>query len=133
MAAKEIEELHKYKEELKRQNRGMEMVLGARKNEKAVEKAEIKLRVAYPASGVDSMLEVLRCLKDTGSTATAIQSSFSEHEFAAVLEVETKVWFSLSLSLTLTHTHNEDGSNSSTARPALSEKHYMREKASRIT
>ncbi|KAL0457083.1 UNVERIFIED_CONTAM: hypothetical protein Slati_1047500 [Sesamum latifolium] len=91
MAAKEIEELQKYKKELKRQNRGMEMVLDALKNETAVEKAEIKLKVAYPASGVDSMLEVLRCLKNTGSTATAIQSSFSEHEFDAVLEIETKI------------------------------------------
>ncbi|KAL0414403.1 UNVERIFIED_CONTAM: hypothetical protein Sradi_1642000 [Sesamum radiatum] len=38
MAAKEIEELQMYKNELKRQNRGMEMVLDARKNETAVEK-----------------------------------------------------------------------------------------------
>ncbi|KAL0376720.1 UNVERIFIED_CONTAM: hypothetical protein Scaly_0789600 [Sesamum calycinum] len=91
MAAKEIEELQKYKQELKRQNRGMEMVLDARKLATAVEKAEIKLKVDYPASGVDSMLEVLRCLKNTGSTATAIQSSFSEHEFDAVLEIETKI------------------------------------------
>ncbi|KAK4425559.1 hypothetical protein Salat_1749900 [Sesamum alatum] len=91
MAAKEMEVLQKYEKELKRQNRRMEMVLGARKNETAVEKAEIKLKVAYPASGVDSMLEVLRCLKHTGSTATAIQSSFSEHEFDAVLEIETKI------------------------------------------
>ncbi|KAI3469691.1 hypothetical protein Pfo_026354 [Paulownia fortunei] len=92
MAAKEIEELQRYREELKRQNREVEMILAARKNdEKAVEKAEIKLKVAYPASGVDSMLEVLRCLKATGSTPTAIQSKFSEHEFAAALEVETKI------------------------------------------
>ncbi|KAK6161397.1 hypothetical protein DH2020_004778 [Rehmannia glutinosa] len=88
MAAKEIEELKKYKEELMRQNKGMEMILA---NEKAVERAEIKLKVAYPTSGVDSMLEVLRCLKDTGSKATSIQSYFSKHEFAASLEVETKI------------------------------------------
>ncbi|KAK6161392.1 hypothetical protein DH2020_004773 [Rehmannia glutinosa] len=91
MAAKEIEELKKYKEELMRQNKGMEMILTGKKNEKAVEKAEIKLKVAYPISGVDSMLEVLRCLKNTGSKATSIQSYFPKHEFAAALEVETKI------------------------------------------
>lgn len=96
MAAKEIEEVKRYKEELERQNREMETILGASGSERAVEKAEIKLRVDYPASGIDSMLAVLRCLRDTGSTVTAIQSTFSDHEFSATLEVHTKV---LSLSL----------------------------------
>lgn len=91
MAAKEIEEVKRYKEELERQNREMETILGASGSERAVEKAEIKLRVDYPASGIDSMLAVLRCLRDTGSTVTAIQSTFSDHEFSATLEVHTKV------------------------------------------
>ncbi|KAL0348948.1 UNVERIFIED_CONTAM: hypothetical protein Sangu_1122600 [Sesamum angustifolium] len=90
MAAKEIEELQKYKQELKWQNRDGDG-LGCKEIGTAVEKAEIKLKVDYPASGVHSMLEVLRCLKNTGSTATAIQSSFSDHEFDAVLEIETKI------------------------------------------
>ncbi|KAL7144866.1 hypothetical protein ABFS83_07G040600 [Erythranthe nasuta] len=92
MAVKEIEEMKRCKEVLEGQNREMRMILGAsEKFREEVEKAELKLRVAYPASGVDSMLEVLRCLKETGSNATSIVSNFSDHEFSAALVVETKM------------------------------------------
>lgn len=43
------------------------------------------------------MLEVLRCLKNTGSKTRTIQSKFSQHEYSASLEIETNV-FSLYLS-----------------------------------
>ncbi|KAL7105393.1 hypothetical protein ACP275_07G041700 [Erythranthe tilingii] len=92
MAVKEIEEMKKCKEVLEGQNREMGIILGAtEKAREEVEKAEIKLRVAYPASGVDSMFEVLKCLKETGSNATSIVSNFSDHEFSAALVVETKI------------------------------------------
>ncbi|KAL2463691.1 transcription factor bHLH [Forsythia ovata] len=87
MAAKRIEELQKYKEELERRN----SELAAKNKEKAIEKTQIKLKVAYPASGIDSMLEVLNCLKNTGSRTRTIQSKFSQHEYSALLEIETKI------------------------------------------
>ncbi|KAL8048080.1 hypothetical protein ABFX02_07G040800 [Erythranthe guttata] len=92
MAVKEIEEMKRCKEVLEGQNREMRKILGVtEKAREEVEKAEIKLRVAYPASGVDSLLEVLKCLKETGSNATSIVSNFSDHEFSAALVVETKI------------------------------------------
>ncbi|KAL2469783.1 Transcription factor bHLH [Abeliophyllum distichum] len=84
MAAKNIEELQKKKEELERRNSELAA-------EKAIEKAQIKLKVAYPASGIDYMLEVLYCLKNTGSRTKTIQSNFSQHEYSALLEIETKI------------------------------------------
>lgn len=91
MAAKKVEELQNYKEELERQNNEMEKILAARESEQQVEQAQINIRVAYPSSGVDSMLEVLKCLKQTGSKTRAIQSNFSTQELSAVLWIETKV------------------------------------------
>lgn len=104
-AAKKVEELKRFKEELERQNSEIERVLGARKSEEMVEQAKIMVRVAYPSSGVDSMLEVLKCLKQTSSKTTAFQSKFSAQEFSAVLGIETKVRYMEF------HTHTRTHSN----------------------
>ncbi|KZV48208.1 Basic helix-loop-helix DNA-binding superfamily protein [Dorcoceras hygrometricum] len=88
---KKIKELQKMKEELERRNNEVEIILGARENEVTLEKAEIELKVGNPASGIDSMLEVLRSLKYTNSTATAMHSNFSQRQFSAKLEIETKM------------------------------------------
>ncbi|CAI9771285.1 unnamed protein product [Fraxinus pennsylvanica] len=86
MAAKNIEELQKNKEELERRNGELEMVLAGKVNEIKEEKALIKLKVANPASGIDSMLEVLRCLENTGSKVSSRCSHlrFWHHLAAAV-------------------------------------------------
>lgn len=102
-AAKKVEELRRFKEELERQNSEIERVLGARKSEEMVEQAKIMVRVAYPSSGVDSMLEALKCLKQTSSKTTAFRSKFSAQEFSAVLGIETKVRYMEFLS----HTHTQ--------------------------
>ncbi|XP_073126899.1 transcription factor bHLH92 [Henckelia pumila] len=89
---KKIKELQDMKGELERRNGEAEIILGARdENEVTLEKAEIQLQVGNPASGIDSMLGVVKSLKYTNSTATAIRSDFSQHQFSAVLEFETKM------------------------------------------
>ncbi|XP_058202255.1 transcription factor bHLH92 isoform X2 [Rhododendron vialii] len=88
-AAKEVQELQRHREELERRNREIEGILAERERGKN-EGAKIKLRVANPRSGVDSMVEVLKCLKNMGSKTGAIQSNFSAQEFSAVLGIESE-------------------------------------------
>lgn len=61
------------------------------KKEEEFEKAKIKAKVGNPICGVDSMLEVLKCLRNCGTKANSIQSSFSHQEFSTLIEIETKV------------------------------------------
>lgn len=93
MAAQRIQELQRYVEELKRRNIELELALAAANHddEEILEEAKIKLRVAHPSSGIDSMLEVLKCLKDTGAKTKAMKSIFSSQDFSAVLQIEAKV------------------------------------------
>lgn len=88
-----IQQLERYKEELSRQNMELETFFAG--NEKEIRKkgTKIKLKVANPTSGVDSMVEVLNCLKKLGLKATNIHSVFSSEEFSAELEIETMVNF----------------------------------------
>ncbi|XP_059315568.1 transcription factor bHLH92-like [Lycium ferocissimum] len=88
-ATQRIQELQKYKENLKKRNDELQMILAESEKEE-FEKANIKAKVSYPISGVDSMLEVLKCLKNCGTKANAIQSSFSQQEFSTMIEIETK-------------------------------------------
>ncbi|GMY27244.1 transcription factor bHLH92 [Fagus crenata] len=90
MAAKKIEELQKCREELQRRNFEIEKNLVAMEG-KRVGGAKIKLKVANPTSGVDSMVEVLRCLKCLGLNTRTIRSSFTAQEFSAELEIETEI------------------------------------------
>ncbi|KAL8104993.1 hypothetical protein AgCh_028961 [Apium graveolens] len=61
-AAREIKELKKRREELERHKSEMDEVLGARessgKGSSEMEEAKIRINVAHPSSGIDSMLEV---------------------------------------------------------------------------
>ncbi|XP_073026805.1 transcription factor bHLH92-like isoform X1 [Primulina eburnea] len=91
MAVKKIKELQKTEGELKRRNNEVEFILGARENNVTLEKAEIELQVGNPSSEIDSMLGVVKSLKYTNSTLTAIRSHFSQRQFSALLEVETKM------------------------------------------
>lgn len=49
------------------------------------------LRVPYPTSGIDSIVETLKCLKEQGVDIRSIKSSFSPQELFAVLEIENEV------------------------------------------
>ncbi|KAE8022592.1 hypothetical protein FH972_008380 [Carpinus fangiana] len=87
MAAKNIEEMQRRREELQRRKLEVEANLAAA----AEGGAKIRVRVANPASGVDSMVEVLKCLKSLGLKTTTIRSNFSAHEFSAELQIDTQI------------------------------------------
>ncbi|XVF38353.1 hypothetical protein REPUB_Repub20aG0094100 [Reevesia pubescens] len=53
--------------------------------------AKIKLRIENPTSGIDSMLEVFKCLKKLDSKPRMIQSKFTNKEFLAVMDIETEL------------------------------------------
>ncbi|CAM8986157.1 unnamed protein product [Rhodiola kirilowii] len=61
-------------------------------NEKLASKGKlIRVRVCNPTSGIDSMAEVLHCLKDLGSDFIRMQAHFSDQEFSAELEIESQI------------------------------------------
>nr|QJQ51184.1 bHLH transcription factor bHLH7.2 [Gardenia jasminoides] len=97
MAAERIRELQRCKEELRRREIELELALAAANHDdgETLEEAKIKLRVVHPSSGINSLLEVLKCLRNTGTETRAIQSNFSSQEFSAVLEIEAKVCLQL--------------------------------------
>uniref|UniRef100_A0A7N2LXB8 BHLH domain-containing protein n=1 Tax=Quercus lobata TaxID=97700 RepID=A0A7N2LXB8_QUELO len=95
-AATKIQVLQKCREELQRRNSEAEKNLAAVEGER-VGRAKIKLKVANPTSGVDSVVEGLKCLKHLGLKARTIRSNFTAQEFSAELEIETEVALSLML------------------------------------
>ncbi|XP_040999722.1 transcription factor bHLH92-like [Juglans microcarpa x Juglans regia] len=91
-AAKKIQELQRRVEELKRRNKlGVEASMVAVEGKRDVGVAKIRVRVPNPASGVDSMVEVLQFLKTLGLKTRTIRSNFSAQEFSAELEIETEM------------------------------------------
>lgn len=106
MATTNIQQLQRCKEELGKRNMELESILS---KAGSVKWSRLRLRVANPTSGVDSMLEVLKCLQSLGLKTRNIQSRFSAHEFSVEVEIENKVVSSLSLHThthTCTHKHN---------------------------
>ncbi|KAG2722162.1 hypothetical protein I3760_02G116700 [Carya illinoinensis] len=90
-ATKKIQELQRRVEELKRRNKVVEASMVAVEGKRDVGGAKIRVRVPNPASGVDSMMEVLKYLKTLGLKARTIRSNFSPREFSAELEIETEM------------------------------------------
>ncbi|GAV69606.1 HLH domain-containing protein [Cephalotus follicularis] len=90
VAAKMIEELWRYKEMLERRKKELSRNFAAT-NEEKVERTKIRVRVDNPVSGADSVLEVLKCLNNLGTNTISIQSKLSDHEFLALLDIETEI------------------------------------------
>ncbi|XP_061992022.1 transcription factor bHLH92 [Rosa rugosa] len=88
MATTNIQQLERQNEELRKRNMELESILG---KERSVKWRRIRLRVANPTSGIDSMLEVLKCLKSLGLKTRNIQSFFSPYEFSAEVEIESQI------------------------------------------
>ncbi|KAF3500993.1 hypothetical protein F2Q69_00041511 [Brassica cretica] len=44
-----------------------------------------------PLSGIDSMVEILQCLKSMGTKLKTVQANFSPHEFSATMNIETQI------------------------------------------
>nr|TKR83754.1 basic helix-loop-helix family protein [Populus alba] len=90
MAAKKIQELEMYKEMLKGRNDEIEERLAA-SGIRNVESTKIRIKVVNPTSGVDPMIDVLKCLKSLGTKTRSIQSQFSNQELVAVMEIESEI------------------------------------------
>ncbi|KAM2212175.1 hypothetical protein COP1_022372 [Malus domestica] len=90
MTAMNIQQLKRYKEELIKRNMELEALLVENEKER-VKWSKIRLKVANPTSGIESMLEVLKCLQYLGLKARNVHSNFSPEEFSAELEIETKI------------------------------------------
>ncbi|XP_051129674.1 transcription factor bHLH92 isoform X2 [Andrographis paniculata] len=90
---KEIEELRRQKQQLEKEEVEKMRLLASRGIlMPKTTLAEIELKVANSAvPGIDSMLQVLDALKVTGSTPLVIKSSFSDHQFNALLRLETTI------------------------------------------
>lgn len=89
MTAMNIQQLKRYEEELRKKNMELEALLEENEKER-VKWTKIRLKVANPTSGIDSMLEVLKRLQHLGLKARNIRSNFSLEEFSAELEIESK-------------------------------------------
>ncbi|KAJ9700559.1 hypothetical protein PVL29_006051 [Vitis rotundifolia] len=94
MANHEIQKLQSSKEELKRRNQELKAKL--REEEMML---NIGLRVGNPSSGIDSMEEVLKCLKNMDLKTTAIHSQFSPQQLSAVVKIQTQVLLSFNFPL----------------------------------
>lgn len=86
VAAKTIHQLQCWKRELEKRNYELEAKMGIEDNVK-----KIRVSIGNPISGIDSILEVLNCLKMLGSTVRSMQSQFSDEKLTAVIDVETQV------------------------------------------
>ncbi|CAK7327189.1 unnamed protein product [Dovyalis caffra] len=90
MAANRIQELKTYKEMLERRNDEIEERLAA-SGIGNVETAKIRIQVANPTSGVDPLVDVLKCLKSLGSKTRSIRSQFSDQQLVAAMDIETEI------------------------------------------
>ncbi|GMI72003.1 hypothetical protein like AT5G43650 [Hibiscus trionum] len=58
---------------------------------KDLEENKIRVKIENPISGIDSMLEALKCLKALDSKPTMIRSIFSNQQFLALMEFQTQM------------------------------------------
>ncbi|KAL4296141.1 hypothetical protein GQ457_12G004220 [Hibiscus cannabinus] len=86
-ATKRVRELEWLKKDLERRNRELQENLG----ENCREENKIRVKIENPKSGIDSMLEALKCLKELDSKPRMIQSNFSNQQFLAVIGFETQM------------------------------------------
>ena len=65
-----------------------------------VESTKVRIEVANPTSGMDPMVDILKCLKSLGAKIKSVQSQISDQQLTAVMDIETEVIpFSLLLSI----------------------------------
>ncbi|KAF5752359.1 transcription factor bHLH92 [Tripterygium wilfordii] len=89
MAEKSIRELQNYKEALERKNNELETKLATIEENRGGSK--VRLSVPNPTSAVDSLLEVLKCLKSLGFKIRNIQSKLHDQELVIVVDIETEI------------------------------------------
>ncbi|XP_077247582.1 basic helix-loop-helix (bHLH) DNA-binding superfamily protein [Tasmannia lanceolata] len=89
MTAIQLQKLQGLKEDLQRRQNELVAIL-ARDTEK-VEVDKINLRVVNPTSSIDSMIGVLKCLKNKNVKAATISSNCSNQELSASIEIEKRM------------------------------------------
>ncbi|KAF3456865.1 hypothetical protein FNV43_RR01519 [Rhamnella rubrinervis] len=90
IATMKLQQMQKDKEELWTRNTELERILGSKEREMDMG-TMINLKVKNPASGVDSMVEVLKFLKQSRLQTRSIQSVFSPKLFSAQLQIQTEI------------------------------------------
>lgn len=85
-ATSEIIKTRRVLEELRKRNKELK-----EKVESKGKSSKLRIKVRNPTSGIDSMAEVLHCLKDLCSDIINMRSHISDQEFTAELEISTQV------------------------------------------
>ena len=91
MAARTIEELKASEGMLKKRNIELEMALSAKKRKQEKGTTPIRVAVANPSSGINSMLGVLNLLKTVGVNAKAIHATFLDSQFSTHIAIDSHV------------------------------------------
>ncbi|KAF9673521.1 hypothetical protein SADUNF_Sadunf10G0032900 [Salix dunnii] len=90
MAAKRIQELETCKRIMERRNGEIEEKLTAN-GIVNVESTKVRIEVANPSSGMDPMVDILKCLKSLGAKTRSVQSQISDQQLTAVMDIETEI------------------------------------------
>ncbi|XP_022138697.1 transcription factor bHLH92 [Momordica charantia] len=89
MAASTIQELKTLEAILERRDLELEIALAARKREKENgTTTTIRVALANPSSGINSMLAILNVLKTVGVNVKVINANFFDAEFSAQLDID---------------------------------------------
>ncbi|CDY32937.1 BnaA09g16560D [Brassica napus] len=90
-AVDQIGKLDEYKKELERRMNVLE-AKSATDHDKIMTGTKIRFSLQEPLSGIDSMVEILQCLKSMGTKLKTVQANFSPQEFSATMNIETQVY-----------------------------------------
>ncbi|CAH2046584.1 unnamed protein product [Thlaspi arvense] len=88
-AVDQIVKLERLKNELEKRMNVLEEKLA--KNDDGMSGTKVRFNLQEPFSGMDSMVEVLQCLKSMGTKLKTVQATFSPHEFTATMNIETQI------------------------------------------
>lgn len=89
-AVDQIRKLEGLKKELERRMNVLE-AKSARDHDE-MNGTKVRFNIQEPLSGIDSIVEVLQCLKSMGTNLNTVQANFSPHEFSATMNIETQVY-----------------------------------------
>ncbi|EOA14510.1 hypothetical protein CARUB_v10027730mg [Capsella rubella] len=87
-AVDEIGKLQRIKKELERR---IKVVEAKSANDDDMSFTKVRFSLQEPFSGLDSMLEVLRCLKSMKTKLKTVHASFSPHEFSTTMNIQTQI------------------------------------------
>ncbi|XP_010442004.1 PREDICTED: transcription factor bHLH92 [Camelina sativa] len=89
-AVDEIVKLQRLKKELERRIKMIE-AKSAKDGHNDMTETKVRFSLQEPLSGLDSMVEVLHCLKPMGTKLKTVHANFSPHEFSTTMNIETQI------------------------------------------